>query len=96
MISLALATTLMSTQGAFAYRIAVRGPVGSSVIVAAQPPPGWTAAFCTRRLCAIGHVPVKIAGTGTSFIDLHLDPAAHPTHGTAFVSARGKMLRLRV
>jgi hypothetical protein len=96
MISLALAATLTSTQGALAYQVAVRGPAGSSVIVTAQTPPGWTAAFCSQRLCAIGHVPVKIAATGASFVDLHLYPTAHPTHGTVFVSTRGKTLRLRV
>jgi hypothetical protein len=96
MISLALAATLTSMQGTFAYRVAVRGPVGSSVIVAAQPPPGWTAAFCSPRLCAVGHVPVTIAATGTSYVDLHFYPTARPTHGTAFVTARGTALRLKV
>jgi len=96
MISLALAATLMSMQGTIAYRVAVRGPGGSSVIVAAQPPPGWTAAFCSPRLCAVGHVPVTIAASGISYVDLHLYPTGRPTHGTAFVTARGTTLRLRV
>jgi hypothetical protein len=96
MISLALATMLTSMQGTLAYRLAVRGPVGSAVIVAAQPPPGWTAAFCSPRLCAVGHVPVIIAVSGTSYVDLHLYPTARPTHGTALVTVRGKTLRLRV
>ena len=96
MISLALAATLTAMQGTLAYRVAVRGPVGSSVAVTAQPPPGWTAAFCSARLCAVGHVPLTIAATGTSFVDLHIYPTARPTHGTAFVTARGKTLRLKV
>jgi hypothetical protein len=54
MISRALAATLTSMQGTPAYRVAVRGRLGPSVIVAAQPPPGWTTAFCSPRLCAVG------------------------------------------
>jgi|HubBroStandDraft_6_1064221.scaffolds.fasta_scaffold37441_6 hypothetical protein len=96
MISLALAATLTSMQGTLAYRVAVRGPVGSSVIVAAQPPFGWTAAFCSPRLCAVGHVPVTIAATGTSYVDLHLYTTTRPMHGTAFITAQGNTLRLRV
>lgn len=96
MISLALAATLSAMQGTHAYRVAVRGSVGSSVTVTAQPPSGWTAAFCSQRLCAAGHVPVTIAVTGISFVDLHLYPTARPTHGTTFVTARGKTLRLKV
>jgi hypothetical protein len=96
MISLALAATLASMQGTLAYRVALRGPVGSTVIVAAQPPPGWTAAFCSLRLCAVGHLPVAIAAAGTTFVDLHLYPTARPTHGTVLVTAGGKTLRLRV
>ena len=96
MISLALAATLMSMHGTLAYRVTVRGPAGSSVIVAAHPPPGWIAAFCSHRLCAIKRVPVTIAATGTSYVDLHFYPTARPTHGTAFVTARGTTLRLRV
>jgi hypothetical protein len=96
MISLALAATVTSMQGTLTYRVAVRGPIGSSVIVAAQPPPGWTAAFCTPHLCAVGHVPVTIAVGGTSYVDLHLYPMARPTHGTAVVTALGTALRLRV
>jgi hypothetical protein len=96
MISLALAATLTSLQGTHAYRVAVRGPAGSSVAVAAQPPPGWTAAFCSPRLCAVGHVPVTIAITGTSYVDLHLYSTARPTHGIAFVTSQGDTLRLRV
>jgi hypothetical protein len=94
MISLALAAALTSVRGAHAYRVAVSGPVGSSVIVAAQPPPGWTATFCSARLCAVGHVPVTIATTGTSYVDLHLYSTGHPTHGVMFVSARGKTVRV--
>jgi hypothetical protein len=96
MISLALAATLTSMQGTLAYRLAVGGPIGSSVIVAAQPPPGWTAAFCSPHLCSVGHIPVTIAATGTSYVELHLYPMARPTHGTAFVTALGTALRLRV
>ena len=96
MISLALAATLTSMQGTLAYRVAVRGPVGSSVIVAAEPPPGWTAAFCSPRLCAVGHVPIIIAAAGISYLDLHLYSASRPMHGTAVVTARGTTLRLRV
>lgn len=96
MIWLALAATLASVQGTHAYRMAVSGPVGATVTVTAKPPPGWTAAFCSARLCAVGHVPVTIAATGVSFVDLHLYPTAHPAHGTAFISARDRTLRLRV
>jgi hypothetical protein len=96
MISLALAATLTSPQGMHTYRVAVRGPAGSSVTVAAQPPLGWTAGFCSPRLCAVGHVPVTIAITGTSYVDLHFYPTARPTHGIAFVTSQGATLRLRV
>jgi hypothetical protein len=96
MISLALAATLSSMQGTLAYRVAVRGPVGSSVILTAQPPPGWTAAFCSPRLCAVGHVPVTITASGTSYVDLHFYATARPAHGTAFVTARGSTLLLRL
>lgn len=96
MISLALAATLASMQGAFAYRVALHGPIGSSVIVAAQPPPGWIAAFCSSRLCAVGQVPVTIGAAGTAVVDLHLYPTYRPRHGTVLVTARGKTLRLRV
>lgn len=96
MISLALAATLMSMHGTLAYRLAVHGPPGSSVIVAAQPPPGWTAAFCSPHLCAIKRVPVTIAATGTSYVDLHFYPTSGPAYGTAFITARGTTLRLRV
>ena len=96
MIWLALAATLTSAQGTLDYRLAVSGPAGTSVTVTAQPPAGWTAAFCSARLCAVGHVPVRIAATGTSFVDLHLYPTAHPAHGTVFVGAGNKTLHLRV
>jgi hypothetical protein len=96
MISLALAAALTSSQGTRAYRVAVSGPAGSSVVVAAQPPPGWTATFCSARVCAIGHVPVTIAPSGTSYLDVHLYFAARPTHGVVLVTARGETLRLRV
>ena len=96
MIWLALAATLTPTHGALDYRVAVRGPAGSSVIVTAQPPPGWTAAFCSPRLCAVGHIPVKITASGASVVNLHLYPMAHPTHGIALVTARGKTLRIKV
>jgi hypothetical protein len=96
MIVLALAATLAPVGGMHAYRVAVSGPAGSSVTVAAQPPPGWTATFCSARLCAVGHVPVTIAATGTSYIDLHLYVADRPTHGVVVVTARGDTLRLRV
>lgn len=96
MISLALAATLASMHGTFAYRVAVRGPAGFSVMVAAEAPLGWTAAFCTSHLCALGHVPITIASTGTSFVNVHLYPAAHPMHGTAVVRAADKTLRLKI
>ena len=96
MIALALAATLAPVGGMHAYRVAVSGPAGSSVTVAAQPPAGWTATFCSARVCAVGHVPVTIAATGTSYVDLHLYVAAHPTHGMVLVTARGDTLRLRI
>jgi hypothetical protein len=94
MIALALAATLASAEGTRAYRVAVSGPSGSSVVVAAQPPPGWTAAFCSDRVCALGHVRVRIATTGTSYVELHLYVAAHSSHGVVLVTAQGKTLRL--
>jgi hypothetical protein len=96
MISLALAAALTSSHGMHAYRLAVSGPAGSSVVVAAQPPPGWTATFCSARLCAIGHVPVTIAAAGTTYLELHLYVAAHAAHGVTLLTARGVALRLRV
>jgi hypothetical protein len=94
MISLALAATLASVHGTRAYRVAVSGPSGSSVVVAAQPPPGWTAAFCSARVCALRHVRVTIGATGTSYVELHLYAAAHPSHGVVLVTAQGNTLRL--
>jgi hypothetical protein len=96
MISLALAVALTSPQGTHAYRVAVSGPAGSSVVLAAQPPPGWTATFCSARLCAVGHVPVTIASAGTAYVDLHLYVAAHVAHGVVLLTARGVALRFRV
>ena len=96
MISLALAATLTSLPGTHAYRVAVRGPAGAHVVIAAQPPPGWTAAFCSPRLCAVGSVPVTIAAAGVVYVDLHLYPNARPTHGIAFVRSQGDRLCLRV
>jgi hypothetical protein len=97
MITLALAATLTSMQGTLAYRVAVHGPVGASVIVAAQAPPGWTAAFCSPRLCAVGRVLLMITATGISYVDLHLYSTARSMHGIATVTARGNtILRLRV
>jgi hypothetical protein len=96
MISLALAAALTSSLGAHAYRVEISGPAGSSVVVAAQPPPGWTATFCSARLCAVGHVPVTIAAAGTAYVDLHLYVAAHAAHGVVRLTARGVALRFRV
>jgi hypothetical protein len=96
MISLALAASLTSLPGVHAYRVAVRGAAGSHVIVAAQPPPGWTAAFCSARLCALSRVPVTIGDSGASYVDVHFYPTTHPTHGIASVTSQGYMLRLRI
>jgi hypothetical protein len=89
MISLALGAALTSTLGAHAYRVAISGPAGSSVVVAAQPPPGWTATFCSARFCSVGHVLVTISAAGTSYVDLHLYFAAGSNHGAVLVTARG-------
>ncbi|HEY3674856.1 MAG TPA: hypothetical protein VGK84_02585 [Candidatus Tumulicola sp.] len=94
MIALALAATLASASGTHAYRVAVSGPSGSSVVIAAKPPQGWTAAFCSARACAVGHVPVKIGAAGTSYVELHLYPADHPSRGVALVTASGDTLRI--
>jgi hypothetical protein len=94
MISLALAAALASSQETHAYRVAVSGPARSSITVAAKPPPGWTATFCSARVCAIGHVPVTIAASGTSYLDLHLYFAAGSRHGVVVVSTPGSTLRL--
>src|SRR6516164_4020816 len=63
MISLVLAGTLVSMPGAHAYRVGVRGREGTSLVVSAQAPPGWTVAFCSPRICAVGHVPLTISAT---------------------------------
>jgi hypothetical protein len=96
MIVLALAATLAAAHGTRAYRVAVSGPAGSSVTVSAKPPAGWTAAFCSVHLCAVGHVPLTIGATGTSYVDLHLYVGPHSTHGAVLVTARGTTLRLSV
>jgi hypothetical protein len=95
-ISLALASTLASAPGAHAYRVSVSGPRGSSIVVAAQPPPGWTATFCNPRVCAVGHAPVAIGASGTADLELHLYPAAHPSNGDVLVTAQGATLRIAV
>lgn len=97
MIALALAGTLAAMPGERAYRIAVHGPAGSAVTLAAAPPPGWTAALCTSRLCATGRVPLTIAATGTSYVALHFYPAsARAVRGLATVKAGDVVLRIRV
>ena len=96
MISLVLAGTLVSMPGAHAYRVGVRGTAGTSLVVAAQAPPGWTAAFCSPRICAVSHVPITIAAAGTSYVELHLYPASSSKHGIVVVTAQSGVLRLRI
>lgn len=97
MIALALAGTLAAMPGERAYRIAVHGPAGSAVTLAAAPPPGWTAALCTSRLCATGRVPLTIAATGTSYVALHFYPASgRAVRGVATVTAQNATLRLPI
>jgi hypothetical protein len=97
MTALALAGTLASMPGTYAYRIAVSGRSGSAVIVAAAAPPGWVAAFCSVRICSVGHVPITIAASGTSYVQLHLyATSGHPSHGFITVAAQRNRLRLAI
>jgi hypothetical protein len=95
--TLALAGVLASMPGSHEYRLAISGRPGSELTVAAATPPGWVAAFCSVRLCSVGHVPITIAASGTSYVVLHLYARGErPPHGLVTVTAQSDKLRLTI
>jgi hypothetical protein len=55
-----------------AYRITIRSQPATQIVERVRIPPGWVGAFCTPRVCALGHVTVVVPASGIAVSELHL------------------------
>ena len=89
MFAIALSAALAASPDGPSFRFKLSGAPGSTVAVRDSAPSGWLPAFCTTRVCSIGHVIVKLPKSGIATVDLHMHNVAGGAHGTANVSAGG-------
>jgi hypothetical protein len=90
MIAITLAAILAAAPDGPAFRFKLQGAPGSTVAVHASAPRGWLPAFCSTRICSIGHISVRIPKSGVATLDLHMHNVANGAHGTSEVSAGGE------
>jgi hypothetical protein len=96
MFAITLAATLAASPDGPAFRFNLRGMPSSTVAVKANAPRGWLPAFCSTRICAIGHIRVTIPQSGVATLDLHMHNVANGVHGTSEVSADGESVAVPI
>jgi hypothetical protein len=96
MFAITLAATLAASPDGPEFRFNLRGTPGSTVAVKASAPAGWLPAFCSTRVCSIGHVSVIIPKSGVATLDLHMHNVANGAHGTSRVSANGESVAVHI
>jgi hypothetical protein len=96
MFAITLAATLAASPDGPAFRLKLNGTPGSTVAVTASAPRGWLPAFCSTRICSIGHISVTIPKNGVATLDLHMHNVANGAHGTSKVSADGENVELPI
>ena len=96
MFAITLAAMLAASQDGPAFRFKLDGAPGSTVAVTSNAPRGWLPAFCSTRVCSIGHIRVTIPKSGVTTLDLHMHNVANGAHGTAKVSADGESVAVRI
>jgi hypothetical protein len=96
-VQLAAAAALSAGPSARAYRITIHSQPAAQVVERVRVPPGWVGAFCTPRVCAVGHVTVVVPASGVAVSELHLyresDTAAR--HFAIFLTAGSSELVLQ-
>lgn len=98
MIAQVAATALVeASSNARAYRITVHSKPAAQILERVRVPQGWVGAFCTPRVCSVGHVTVLVPASGVAISELHLYrvslTAAH--HVTILFSAGDTTITLR-
>jgi hypothetical protein len=94
--SLALASVLASTNDGPGYRLAISGAPNAAVSVTTTVPRGWVASFCSGRICAVGHIPIRLPASGSTTIDVRFHNVNGGHRGNAEVRAAGRELTLPV
>jgi hypothetical protein len=96
MFAIMLAATLAASPDGPSFRFNLHGTPGSTVAVKANAPRGWLPAFCSTRICSIGHISVTIPKSGVATLDLHMHNVANGAHGTSAVSADGESVAVPI
>jgi hypothetical protein len=94
-VQLVAATLVGASPSARAYRITIRSQPTAQIAERVRVPPGWVGAFCTSRVCAVGHVTVVVPASGVAVSELHLyrETAAAARHfAIVFTAGNAKVI----